>query len=543
MNMETEPRPSIVRRSLGLFLIIFVLSGAFVGGIVMIFYRSEVSNHLNNLKKQETFSIKLQSQTVEDILDTIVGDLHFLQGQNELQEFLASRETSHLDKIAEEYKSLAMQKKIYDQVRFLDKNGMEIVKIDYNQGHPIRVPVDELEHKGNRYYFKDCYEIDKGEIFISPFALDMENGVIETPYKPIIRMGTPVVDSKGNKRGIVLLNYMGDDLIMKVLESEGVSEGITMMLNSRGYWIIGPNPEQEWGFMFKDEKRSFSAKYGTMWEKIRENGNGQIQSPEGLFTYNTIYPSKAGHKNIMDSSQAQGKSTSRPDYDEYVWYMVSFVPAHSIDAYSKYLLNKLFPFGIAVFLLVSNWSWLIAFAITKRRIFQEQLRAMALFDSLTGLPNRRLFFDRLNIMIEQSKRYNNMFALLFVDLDGFKIINDTFGHEAGDELLCQVADILRMTLRKSDTVARLGGDEFAVILAGIKNARGAEVAAKKIIASLSIPMILRAGSGRIGASIGISLFPYDSEDSETLLRIADKYMYESKHKGKNTYTLTSIDIQ
>ena len=168
---------------------------------------------------------------------------------------------------------------------------------------------------------------------------------------------------------------------------------------------------------------------------------------------------------------------------------------------------------------------------------------MALFDSLTGLPNRRVFFDRLNMTVEQSKRYNSMFALLYIDLDGFKTINDTLGHEAGDEMLSEVADMLRMTLRKSDTVARLGGDEFAVILVGIKSSKGAEAAAKKIISSISNPVTLTAGMGQVGASIGISIFPSDGDDSETLLRIADKYMYESKHKGKNTYTLTDISIQ
>jgi diguanylate cyclase (GGDEF)-like protein len=366
---------------------------------------------------------------------------------------------------------------------------------------------------------------------------------VEKPSKPVIRIGTPVFDPEGRKRGVVLLNYLGNDLISKILESEAVSEGQTMMLNSSGYWLISPNPEQEWGFMFSDEKRSFAGKYKEVWPKIRLEEKGQLLGPEGLFTFKAVYPLKAGDNSKEGTAEASGRSRSGLGHDEYKWHLVSFVPVHAIDSYSHHLLNKLFPFGIAAFLLVSNWSWLIAFAITKRRIFQERLQAMALFDSLTGLPNRRVFFDRLDTMIEQSKRYDAMFALLYIDLDGFKVINDTFGHETGDELLCQVADILKRTLRKSDTIARLGGDEFAVILVGIKNVMGAETAARKINNSLSKPIVLNAGTVQVGASIGIAIFPYDSNDSETLLRIADKYMYESKHKGKNTFTLTRIDIQ
>jgi diguanylate cyclase (GGDEF)-like protein len=536
IKFDIAKKVLVTKRSLGLFVLIFILTSAFITGIVLVFYRSEINTQLASLKKQEAFSVELQSRAIEDIFHAILGDLFFLKEQNELQEYFSTGDPSHLDKVADEYISLSGQKKIYDQIRFIDEDGIEIVRVNYKHGNPDRVPKNKLQSKGNRNYFKDCFKLGRKEVFISPFDLNIEHGKIEKPYKPMIHIGSPVFDSKGVKRGIVLLNYLGNNLLMKIVDLEGVSEGQTMMLNSEGYWLLSRNNEQEWGFVFQNEEMSFSRLHKDIWEEIISKKNGQINTPEGIFTFKTVYPLKYDNSSKKRVQEVNGNIQITSSSDEYKWHLVSFVPSYIIDSYSESLLNKLFPFGIAVFLLISNWSWLITFAITKRRVFQERLREMALFDSLTGLPNRRVFFDRLHIIIEQSKRYDAMFALLYIDLDGFKIINDTFGHEAGDELLCEVANVLKRSLRKSDTVARLGGDEFAVILVGIKNAGGADVAAKKILSSISKPIALTEGIGKIGASIGISIFPSDSDDPEILIRIADKCMYESKQKGKNTYT-------
>ena len=173
--------------------------------------------------------------------------------------------------------------------------------------------------------------------------------------------------------------------------------------------------------------------------------------------------------------------------------------------------------------------------------YKATLEEMALFDSLTGLPNRRLFFDRLNVTLEHNHRYKGMFSVFFLDLDGLKTVNDTLGHEAGDEVLCAVAKRLKNVIRKSDTIARIGGDEFAIIVDHIKSAKEAETAVEKIIASFATPIQLSAGSVNVGASIGISLFPIDGDRADELVRLADNSMYTSKSQGKNTYTFYSKD--
>ncbi|MBU3947397.1 MAG: sensor domain-containing diguanylate cyclase [Proteobacteria bacterium] len=540
--MKQNSSAYIFRRSIYLFFSIFMLTGAVISGLMMIFYRSEIKTRLSQLKTYEEFSVNLQSKAIENLFDSIAGDLFFLSRQNELQEYLLKGDPSYLDEIASEYINLCAQKKIYDQIRFLDTNGMEMVRINYNQGKPARIASDKLQSKQKRYYFKDCYQLDQGEVFISPFDLNIEHDRIEQPLKPMIRLGTPVFDSNGLKRGIVLLNYLGSDLLNRLIESEQVSTGRTMLLNADGYWLLSPDSSQEWGFMFEGENRSFSYLYPDIWGQIKNRKNGQILTSVGLFTYRIIYPLKEGHSSSSGNKDAFGASQAKVNCREYHWYLVSFTPKEILDNFAVDLMMKLFGFGAGIFLIIASGSWFLAFAITRRRISQDQMKTMALYDALTDLPNRRLFYDRLSTVIKQSRRYKAQFGILYIDLDGFKKINDSLGHEAGDALLCKVADRLRQCVRESDTVARLGGDEFAVIVDRLNTDDGAQLAAGKIINILSKPITLPQGDARIGASVGISLFPINSEDGEELLRQADRAMYHSKRSGKNMFSLFSTEL-
>lgn len=173
--------------------------------------------------------------------------------------------------------------------------------------------------------------------------------------------------------------------------------------------------------------------------------------------------------------------------------------------------------------------------VTERMQLEQRLDRMAHYDGLTELPNRTLFFDRLDQVLAQAKRHNHLFALLFVDLDGFKSINDTFGHEVGDILLREVAKRIGGCVRESDTVARMGGDEFTIILTSLTQPDGAAQVAQKIIEALYEPVFAGSLEGSVGASIGITLYPDNGADRETLLSRADAAMYRAKEQGKNTF--------
>jgi diguanylate cyclase (GGDEF)-like protein/PAS domain S-box-containing protein len=173
--------------------------------------------------------------------------------------------------------------------------------------------------------------------------------------------------------------------------------------------------------------------------------------------------------------------------------------------------------------------------ITQRKEAELRLVHQATHDTLTGLPNRLLLEDRVHHAIELARREHGRIGLMFLDLDRFKIVNDSLGHQAGDELLKIVADRLRTTLRRSDTVARLGGDEFVVMVTNfISSGELAEVA-EKIAAALERPIELSGHAVHVGASIGIALFPEDGSDFHALMKDADTAMYRAKQKGRNTF--------
>lgn len=177
--------------------------------------------------------------------------------------------------------------------------------------------------------------------------------------------------------------------------------------------------------------------------------------------------------------------------------------------------------------------------IKERKLAEKKLEYMALYDPLTDLPNRTLFFDRLNQSIALAKRNSYTFALMFLDLDGFKQVNDSMGHDIGDMMLREVAQRLTSCLRKSDTVARMGGDEFTVILTKLEMAGDAKIVAEKVIACMSNSFHLKGYDCSITISIGISLYPLDSGDGETLFKNADTAMYRVKERGKNGYQFFS----
>ncbi len=177
--------------------------------------------------------------------------------------------------------------------------------------------------------------------------------------------------------------------------------------------------------------------------------------------------------------------------------------------------------------------------ITDRKLVEERLERMALYDTLTGLPNRTLFFDRMTQLLAFARRNQYILALLFIDLDHFKTINDNFGHEIGDKVLVEAGQRMKACTRHADTVARMGGDEFIGICGRITASADAAIVAEKIVQALSSPFQIDGKTCTIGASIGVSLFPNDGDDVESLLQKADTAMYRIKKSGKGGYAFFS----
>lgn len=175
--------------------------------------------------------------------------------------------------------------------------------------------------------------------------------------------------------------------------------------------------------------------------------------------------------------------------------------------------------------------------LTSQKDIEERLYYLAHYDSLSKLPNRLAFHDRLKQSISQAKRNGRIAAVMFLDLDGFKEVNDSMGHNAGDEVIKEVAVRLGKVIRESDTISRFGGDEFTVLLTDVKSKDGIGIVAQKIIDAIAEPIDIGSAQARVTVSIGISLYPDHGDDSEALIRLADMAMYAAKELGKNRYLL------
>ena len=178
--------------------------------------------------------------------------------------------------------------------------------------------------------------------------------------------------------------------------------------------------------------------------------------------------------------------------------------------------------------------------ITERKKHEEMISHMARHDGLTDLPNRALCMDRLEMALAFARRHKTMCGVLFIDLDGFKAVNDGLGHEAGDSVLLDVARRLCDGVRESDTVSRIGGDEFLVVLNEVADKDAAAMVAQRLIDSLSEPIMVGKKRADIGASVGISLYPVHAGDPTELLNSADKAMYLVKSRGKNNFEFATI---
>lgn len=362
---------SVIKR----FLIIFLPLAALLAGILRVLYYTEVKNERNTVEDKSVHTVDIHMQIIASDLELIVSDLMFLSEQNELQRMFERPEAGHRRALAEEYLSFCARKGLYDQIRFLDETGMEVVRVNFNSGKPSIVPDEQLQPKAKRYYFKDTFLLGQGEVFVSPFDLNIERGEIEQPLKSMIRFGTPVFDSHGRKRGIVLLNYLGAKLIYDFERASVYAPGQVLLLNSNGFWLHGPRPEDEWGFMFEDGKdRTFGNAFPESWSRVSGAESGQFYNADGMFTFTTVYPLLEGQKSSTGSGKAFKPSVERLEAKEYYWKVVFHIPPDVLNAGLRRFLSRFLLLYAVLVVLLANGSWFLARASVRRKQAEKSLR-------------------------------------------------------------------------------------------------------------------------------------------------------------------------
>ncbi len=346
--------------------------------IASLFYYKEVNKERENFKDKAKHNVDILTEIIVAHFQSVVSDLLIISETKVLKDFIDIDSETNRGALAKAFFSYSKRKELYDQIRFINEKGMEIVRINFNDGEPYIVSEVELQDKANRYYFRDTFGLDPGKIFVSPFDLNIEQGEIEQPLKPMIRLGMPVFDSDGEKRGIVVLNYLGAD-VLEHFEwvAANTSAGEVMLLNSDGYWLDSPRQEEEWGFMYEDRTNlTFGNAFPSAWQQVFGNNLGNFSNADGLFvftTFKTLYPLSGNMKSSTGSSRAFEPSKAYVKSREFNWKIISRITPATLYENPKRLLYKLFLWDGVLLVIFTVVSWLLSYASIKRKLAEVAL--------------------------------------------------------------------------------------------------------------------------------------------------------------------------
>jgi signal transduction histidine kinase len=356
---------SQVRKKSNIIFSLYLMS-AFLFIIVIIslsalfYFQKKKSDEELYKRTQESF-VSNVDQKVTGIFDMVISDLKIVSKHSEFTSFLDGGKNSNLDKLANEFLEFSRFKGVYDQVRFLDETGMEKIRINYSDGEPYVVAKEDLQYKGDRYYFYDAFTLEENEIFISPFDLNIEGGKIEDPIKPMIRIATPIYHN-GEKRGVLLVNYLGGDLLESIVV--GIQDGIKVnFLNQDGYWLYSTDGDNDWAFMYDDKLDLNLPKLDAdLWKMLDSHEEKQFLSNGYLYTSTTINPYVMAQSSSSGNNKAFSPSLTKLNPLKHKWELYTAVPESVLYSGSSQLLiytivaDSMIVFAVIIILLILRRS-------------------------------------------------------------------------------------------------------------------------------------------------------------------------------------------
>jgi diguanylate cyclase (GGDEF)-like protein len=476
------------------------------------------------------------------------------------------------ERLAQVYASFMLHHPEYLQVRLITRqhHGLELIRFDRDSDGLVRVQGDDLQEKAQFPYVFETLAFSPGRIYTSPIAVNHEYGTHAAQGKPTLRLGTPIADVRGEVVGVVVIDI---DLggMLRRLQSDLPSDYQVYLANEWGDFLVHPDASMTFGFdrgrrvLMQDSFPVTRPLFEQRQSEVLVNGlagSGEAAGRVLAFVRRPFGGSEGNRFIVLGLAKPlEDVLSGANQLGTRIIRMVLVFSALSV------LLAILFARALTkpLHLLAHAATHLFAehamhtlplkrtdeigvlarcFERLRREIRaqmdalhskQSELVHLASHDVLTSLPNRMLFMQKLEIAIEEAKFRNEGLAVLFVDLDRFKQINDQFGHSVGDKVLVAVARRLKDVLNAGDVVARLGGDEFIVLIEGPRAAEVTPTIAARIMDALNETLTIDGNSLTVGASIGISEFPHDSGNAEELLLNADAAMYAAKSGGRCAY--------
>ncbi len=534
------------------FLLLLIPTAILFWGVILGIMHVKMDERKEVVRSGETANLKLAKQAITYELAMISSDLRILAQYG----FSLDGHPSNEGLTADDLRVFSKEKQFYDQIRFLDLQGMEIARVNLNKGLPTIVPKNKLQFKGARYYFTKGIKAPSGSIYISRFDLNKERGKVEIPRKPMLRFVMPSFNRTGEKQGAFVLNYLGQRLIDNFAKAMVSAKGQKMIINDQGYWLLGPSREDEWGFMFNNGK-TINALYPKSWEIIKGRVNGQFYDGNGLFTFETVQPDFEFDADKSNQNLVLNDAGS--------WKLVSFIPEFEYQELIGEITRLLWLISVPIFgaIVVGLW-WLTHYKshrdevlfelkkavdgldeevhertkelreeITERKALEVKLRKIAWTDELTGLLSRRAFLEAAEKENDRFIRYGEVYTVLMLDLDHFKNVNDTYGHHAGDVVLEETAKVLKRMVRKTDIVGRIGGEEIAFLLPRTDSDVAYQLAERIRVHLASMVVRCDGLEITVTVSIGVAKVRPGIASFGEVMGLADRALYEAKERGRN----------
>ena len=352
-------RSGLGRSFIGVYLALSLLLCA----VFAIHYYAEYRAERTRREISESVHVELARAALASDIAAVVTDLMFLARHLESLSFDPVAAQARRRYLAEVFSTFAQEKGLYDQVRFIDRYGREVVRINYAEGRPELVQGEALQDKSARYYVPLALALPVGQAYVSPLDLNVEDGTIERPYKPVMRFATPVFDRAGTRQGIVVLNYLGDRLLEHFRRAAVQIVDHVQLLNEAGHWLSSPVPGQAWGFMF-GRSDTFARRHPEAWRTMGTQPRGQFTAVDTLFTYATVRPAAEAARSLVPGQI--------PAELGETWRIVSQIPLAAVAPAPRAFVARHAGLYAGLFALLGLFAFLLASAQWHRRAAEAQ---------------------------------------------------------------------------------------------------------------------------------------------------------------------------
>jgi len=375
------------------------------------------------LHDAEQHALGMRQDAVTGIIETSVSDVLFLADLNELEPFLHSDAPSSRAALEQELAAFSRNREIYNQIRILSSSGMELLRVDYVNGRASVVALEDLQHKGDRFYFQDLAQCSAGTIYVSPLDLNMENGVIEWPLNPVMRFALPV-GTEDTGTGYLILNLAGSVLLNAFADSHPEPMAIPLLADQRGNLSYGFSADIGWDFMLPgSEGHNLSEVFPEEWTRIVSSEAGQFESSNGLFTHTTLVPYEAAGVALCEFTGSDLPPQSLETLAHDVWKNVSWVSASNLRSVRLSGALQLAGWNAFGILLLGTGSWYFARWLAIRgEAHRKTTEERSLLESTL---QRYMSKEVCHRLLDDPQRHSELggdaqeVAVLFVDIRGF----------------------------------------------------------------------------------------------------------------------------